>query len=112
MFNLFKKQPTVDTLELFRQLNDSPESEVNTYNKLSKNPAYPTYTAGTPAPEAENNDAVYTVGVNQAGETQLRINNNGSASMTLTMSPHSVAMLIKQLAVTIEDSYDVDVDKI
>ena len=32
--------------------------------------------------------------------------------MTLTMSPHSVAMLIKQLAVTIEDTYDVDVDKI
>jgi hypothetical protein len=102
MFNLFKKQPTVDT----------PESEINTYNKLSKNPAYPTYAAGVPVPEAENNDAVYTVGVNQAGETQLRINNKGSVSMTLTMSPQSVAMLIKQLAVTIEDEYDVDVDKI
>lgn len=108
MFNWLKKKPEA-TAPVPTWSLPSPESEVNTYNKLSKNPAY---TASPLSKDVEKDDAFYTVGVNQAGDTQLRINGDGYSSTTLTMNSHSVAMLIKQLAVTIEDTYDVDVDKI
>jgi hypothetical protein len=52
-------------------------------------------------PVVENKDALYTIGVNQAGNTQLVIKiNYGTA--TLTMDPGSVRRLIRQLEVTLE----------
>jgi hypothetical protein len=55
-----------------------------------------------PAPVVENKDALYTVGLNQAGNTQLVLKiDHGTA--TLTMSPHSVRQLIRQLEATLEE---------
>ena len=109
MFNWFKKQPEAIAVPVPTWAVPSPEFEVSTYNGLSKTPSYKD---SLPSKEGEIADASYTVGITQAGETQLRINNNMHGATTLTMNSHSVALLIKQLAVTIEDTYDVDVDKI
>jgi hypothetical protein len=50
----------------------------------------------------DNSDAEYTVGVNKAGHTQLRIKlDYGSA--TLTMHPIAVHKLIRQLKATLDD---------
>ena len=109
MFNWFKKKTEAIAAPVPAWSVPSPECEINTYNKLSKTPSYKD---ATPVKEEDTTDASYTVGVNQAGETQLRINGGGYTSTTLTMNPHSVALLIKQLAVTVEDTYMIDVDKI
>lgn len=50
----------------------------------------------------DNSDAEYTVGLNQAGHTQLRVKlEYGSA--TLTMQPGAVKQLIRQLKATLEE---------
>ena len=56
-----------------------------------------------PEPELDQNkDALYTVGINQAGNTQLVIKiDYGTA--TLTMSPDLVRQLIRQLEATLEE---------
>lgn len=49
----------------------------------------------------DNTDAEYTIGINQSGNTQLRIKlDYGSA--TLTMTPTGVLKLIRQLEATLD----------
>jgi hypothetical protein len=61
--------------------------------------------AARPGPLTEldkNKDALYTIGLNQAGNTQLVIKiDYGTA--TLTMSPDLVRRLIRQLESTLEE---------
>jgi hypothetical protein len=57
----------------------------------------------TPEPElAKNKDALYTIGLNQAGYTQLVIKMNYGTA-TLTMSPDLVRKLIRQLEATLDE---------
>ena len=55
-----------------------------------------------PAPVVENKDALYTVGLNQAGNTQLVLKNDYGRT-TLTMSPDLVRKLIRQLEATLDE---------
>jgi hypothetical protein len=55
-----------------------------------------------PATVAANKDALYTVGVNEAGNTQLVVK-IAYGSATLTMDPGSVRRLIRQLEATLEE---------
>ena len=53
----------------------------------------------------DNSDAAYTIGINQAGNTQLRVKlDYGSA--TLTMAPAGVRSLIRQLEATLDDEVE------
>lgn len=52
-------------------------------------------------PVFENKDALYTIGVNQAGNTQLVLKINHGTT-TLTLGPGSVRQLIRQLEATLE----------
>jgi len=52
-------------------------------------------------PVVENKDALYTVGVNEVGNTQLVLKINYGTT-TLTMDPGSVRRLIRQLEATLE----------
>lgn len=62
-------------------------------------------------PETENNNACYMVGTTSDGcQTQLRVGRD--MSMTLTLSPASVAIMIKQLAATIDRDYEVKIKEI
>ena len=47
--------------------------------------------------DTTNDDAVYTIGRNEAGMVQLRMNGNGYGATTLTMNKTSVRSLIRQL---------------
>ena len=56
-------------------------------------------------PSFDNSDAEYTIGINKAGHTQLRIKlDYGSA--TLTMAPVAVYQMIRQLEATLDDAND------
>lgn len=52
-------------------------------------------------------DALFKVGINEDGQTQLTVGH--PTSITLTMNDASVAHLIKLLAVNIDDTYFVNV---
>lgn len=61
-------------------------------------------------PEREEvKHALWTVGMNEDGQTQLTV--GYPTSITLTINDDSVAYLIKQLAVNIDDTYTVRVTK-
>jgi hypothetical protein len=62
-------------------------------------------------PPAENADALYTVGVNETGNSQLRIRND-YGSTVLTMNDAGVIALIEDLAHTIRHRYDVEITKL
>lgn len=53
-------------------------------------------------PVVENKDALYTVGLNQAGNTQLVLKTDYGRT-TLTMSPDLVRKLIRQLESTLDE---------
>ena len=53
----------------------------------------------------DSTDAEYTIGINSAGHTQLRIRQD-YGSTTLTMTPTAVHQLIRQLEATLDDSND------
>lgn len=55
-------------------------------------------------------DAIYMVGMNEDGFTQLRV--GYPTSITLTLNADGVAQLIKQLAVNIDEDYTVKVTRI
>lgn len=55
-------------------------------------------------------DAIYMVGINEDGFTQLKV--GYPTSVTLTLNPEAVALLIKQLAVSIDEDYTVRVTRI
>ena len=79
-----------------RQIADRVDRDINNAAPLPVDeiPAVST-------PVVENKDALYTVGVNEVGNTQLVLKiNYGTA--TLTMDPGSVRRLIRQLEVTLE----------
>jgi hypothetical protein len=57
----------------------------------------------------DETESAYTIGKNNAGNTQFRIKlDYGSA--TLTMAPDAVVDLIEQLAVTIRKEYSVEIN--
>lgn len=90
--NLFKSP--VDSL-----INDIKDSTETIYPQVK----VPTMSTG--------NNACYMVGTTSDGnQTQLKIGQD--YSMTLTLSPDSVALLIKQLAVTIDHRYDITVQRL
>lgn len=72
------------------------------------------YTVDIPqvqVPETVDNSACYMIGTTSDGcQTQLRVGRGDS--MTLTLSPASVAIMIKQLAATIDHAYDVKVKEL
>jgi hypothetical protein len=75
-------------------------------NKVDKDindaAAQPVAYLSDPAPVvAKNEDALYTVGLNQAGNTQLVLKINHGTT-TLTMAPDSVRQLIRQLEATLD----------
>ena len=74
-----------------RQLADQVDQDIND--------------AAQPEPLTEldkNKDALYTIGLNQAGNTQLVLKiNYGTA--TLTMGPDAVRQLIRQLEATLDE---------
>lgn len=66
------------------------------------------YTVAYPdAPKEEVKHALFTVGMNEDGQTCLTV--GYPTSITLTINDATVAYLIKQLAVNIEDTYFVNV---
>lgn len=48
-------------------------------------------------------EALYTVGVNQAGLTQLRVSGTGIGAITLSMNAASVYSMIRQLEATLPE---------
>ena len=66
------------------------------------------YTVAYPdAPKEEVKHALFTVGMNEDGQTQLTV--GYPTSITLTINDETVAYLIKQLAVNIDHAYTVTV---
>lgn len=53
-------------------------------------------------PVVKNKDALYTIGLNQAGNTQLVVKIDYTTA-TLTMAPDAVRQLIRQLEATLEE---------
>ena len=86
-----------------RQIADKVDADIND-TVLPEPIVIPPMTA-VAEPKADtfdNSDASYTIGVNQAGNTQLRVKlDYGSA--TLTMAPAGVRSLIRQLEATLDD---------
>ena len=60
--------------------------------------------------DMSNKDAIYMVGINEDGMTQIKV--GYPTSITLTLNNAGVAHLIKQLAVNIDDDYEVKVTRI
>ena len=54
-------------------------------------------------------DAMYTIGVNEQGYTQLRMR-SAYGSTTLSMNPRAVRQLIRMLELTIEDNTKEETD--
>ena len=79
-----------------RQIADRVDRDINNAAPLPVDeiPAVST-------PVVENKDALYTVGVNEVGNTQLVLKINYGRT-TLTMDPGSVRRLIRQLEATLE----------
>ena len=78
-----------------RQIADQVDRDINAT-------AQPDADQTEPAPVAANKDALYTVGVNPAGNTQLVLKTDYGRT-TLTMSPDQVRKLIRQLEATLEE---------
>ena len=78
-----------------RQIADQVDRDINAT-------AQPDADQTEPAPVAANKDALYTVGVNPAGNTQLVLKTDNGRT-TLTMSPDQVRKLIRQLEATLEE---------
>ena len=78
-----------------RQIADQVDRDINAT-------AQPDADQTEPAPVAANKDALYTVGLNEAGNTQLVVK-IAYGSATLTMDPGSVRRLIRQLEATLEE---------
>lgn len=79
---------------------------------FGEKPVYPDPTSVAPVevPRSKDpKDALYKVGMNPDGQTQLTVGYPGS--IILTLNDASVAHLIKLLAVNIDDSYTVTVTK-
>jgi hypothetical protein len=78
-----------------RQIANKVDNDINYSQPVDEIPAVST-------PVVENKDALYTVGVNEVGNTQLVLKLNYGTT-TLTMDPGSVRRLIRQLEATLEE---------
>ena len=78
-----------------RQIADQVDKDINATAQSDQH-------LTVPAPVAENKDALYTVGLNEAGNTQLVLKINYGTT-TLTMSPDQVRKLIRQLEATLDE---------
>ena len=78
-----------------RQIADQVDKDINAT-------AQPDADQTEPATVAANKDALYTVGLNEAGNTQLVLKINYGTT-TLTMSPDQVRKLIRQLEATLDE---------
>ena len=78
-----------------RQIADQVDRDINATAQSDQH-------LTVPAPVAENKDALYTVGLNEAGNTQLVLKTDYGRT-TLTMSPGLVRKLIRQLEATLEE---------
>jgi hypothetical protein len=78
-----------------RQIANKVDNDINYSQPVDEIPAVST-------PVVENKDALYTVGVNEAGNTQVVLKINYGTT-TLTMDPGSVRRLIRQLEATLEE---------
>ena len=78
-----------------RQIANKVDNDINYSQPVDEIPAVST-------PVVENKDALYTVGVNEVGNTQLVLKINYGTT-TLTMDPGSVRRLIRQLEATLEE---------
>ena len=58
--------------------------------------------------DTTNDDAIYTIGRNEAGRIQLRMNGNGYGSSTLTMNESAVRSLIRQLEAALPEEEEDD----
>lgn len=100
MFNLFNRKSAVeeivDTIKARGPIN--PDQEVSTVE--------PAKNDGPPSEEA-----IYTIGTNQAGSVQLRIKLDFGSS-TLTMNDAGTIDLIEQLAFQIRRRYKVEITSI
>ena len=80
-----------------RQIADQVDKDINDAAGLpvDKIPVVST-------PVVENKDALYTIGLNQAGQTQLMLKIE-SGRVTLTMNSATVRQLIRLLEATLEE---------
>jgi hypothetical protein len=80
-----------------RQIADQVDKDINDAAGLpvDKIPVVST-------PVVENKDALYTIGLNQAGQTQLMLKIE-SGIVTLTMNSATVRQLIRLLEATLEE---------
>lgn len=58
--------------------------------------------------DTTNDDAVYTIGRNDAGRIQLRMKGDGYGSSTLTMNTSAVRSLIRQLEAALPEEDDTE----
>jgi len=79
-----------------RQIANKVDQDINDAGTC---PVDETQAVSTPVID-KNADALYTVGLNQAGNTQLVLKINYGTT-TLTMGPDSVRQLIRQLEATL-----------
>lgn len=100
MFNLFNRKSAVeeivDNIKARGPIN--PDQEVSTAEPPK---------ADSPASE----EAIYTIGTNQAGNVQLRIKLDYGSS-TLTMTDAGTIDLIEQLAFQIRHRYNIEITPI
>ena len=96
----------------FKNLFRNPDDRLDDIiDQIKARGAYTVDIPQVQVPKTENNDACYMVGTTADGTaTQIRVGNTGMSS-TLTLSPASVAIMIKQLAATIDRDYTVTVEE-
>ena len=80
-----------------RQIADQVDKDINHAAGL---PDHDVPVVSTPV--IENKDALYTIGLNQAGQTQLMLKIEFGIS-TLTMDSASVRQMIRQLEATLDE---------
>ena len=78
-----------------RQIANKVDNDINYSQPVDEIQAVST-------PVAKNKDALYTIGLNQAGNTQLVVKIDYTTA-TLTMAPDAVRQLIRQLEATLEE---------
>jgi hypothetical protein len=89
-----------------RQIADKVAKDIGDFPETPEVPV-----VNEPEDKFDNSDATYTIGRNNAGNTQLRIKLE-YGSTTLTMGPEAVVDMIEQLSVTIRKQYAVEITQL
>ena len=79
-----------------RQIADKVDKDIND-TELPEPKVTPVMPKVVAPRDTANDDAVYTIGINDTGNIQLRLNGNGYGATTLTMNEAAVRTLIRQL---------------